>query len=238
MSCAILEKCKKRDFIKIKKGAWNMARITYHGHSMFEIESDNGTKIITYPYNEKIKNILPDVSGDIVLVSHDHFDHDNVSIIGGDPTIIKNSVPTHLKGIAIEGIDSFHDTKNGELRGRNIIFKFVMDGIVFVHLGDLGHNLNKSQIEKLSGTDVLMIPVGGTYTVNFLEASDIVKKIMPGIAIPMHYKEPDSKLDVDRVEPFLSRWQNFERKGHSVSISKDELEKHKGNLKIWVFDSN
>jgi L-ascorbate metabolism protein UlaG (beta-lactamase superfamily) len=210
--------------------------IIYHGHSMFEIRSVNGIKIITDPYNERIRDRLPDVSADIVLVSHDHFDHGNVSSVRGNPTVVKSPGVTELKGIYISGIESYHDTRKGELRGKNLIFRFIVDGVVFAHLGDLGHNLDAVYLEKLKDVDILMIPVGGTYTVNFLEASDITEKIKPRIVIPMHYRETDSKLDVDTVNPFLSRWQNIEKKGHSASVSKEGIAGTKGT-EVWLFDS-
>ncbi len=203
---------------------------------MFEIESSGGIKIITDPYNEKIKDILPDVSADIVLVSHEHFDHGNVSLVKGNPIVVKNLGVSLQKGITIEGIESYHDTKSGSLRGKNTIFKFIVDDIVFVHLGDLGHSLDGLYIEKLKNTDILMVPVGGTYTINFLEAYQLANKIKPKVVIPMHYKEKDSKLDVDSVQPFLNKWQKFVKKGHIVYVSKDELTSIE-DISVWVMES-
>lgn len=217
----------------------NKTKITYYGHAMFEIESGSGVKIVTDPYNEKIKSILPEVYADIVLVSHDHFDHNNVSIVKGNPKIVKNTGTANvvnIKDIEIETVESFHDPKGGALRGKNNIYEFLVDKILFVHLGDLGHTLENWQLAKLKNIDVLMIPVGGTYTINFLEAYDLIKKISPKIAIPMHYKEPDSKLDVDTVEMFLSRCPDFKKVGHSIYINKDEINKIL-KTEIWVFDS-
>lgn len=209
--------------------------IIYHGHSMFEIKSESGTTIVTDPYNERIKSVLPDVSADIVLVSHGHFDHANVSIVKGNPAVVDQPAKTQQKGIDIEGIMSSHDTQEGKIRGKNIIFKFKVDGITFVHMGDLGHNIDAETIEKLKDTDILMLPVGGTYTINAYTAADIVNKLAPPVAIPMHYKETDSKLDVDKVDGFLAKYESFKMVGHSVKVSKEELTK--SSTRVWVFDS-
>ena len=208
--------------------------IIYHGHSMFEIRSRELTIIID-PYNEEIKSILPDVSADIVFVSHDHFDHSNISIVEGNPFIVNEILKESIKGIIIEGIDSDHDTQNGQIRGKNIIFKFTINGIIFVHLGDLGHNIDFKIAKKLKNVDILMIPVGGTYTINFNLASEIVNKLTPSVVIPMHYKEDDSKLDVDKVDSFLRKWPDYKKVGHSIKISKNNLPSE--GTEVWVLDS-
>ena len=210
--------------------------IIYNGHSMFEIRYGEIIKIITDPYNEEIKSIMPDVSGHIVLVSHDHFDHSNVSIIKGNPVIVNKMMKeNNVNGINIEGIKTSHDTQNGQIRGKNIIFKFIVDGIVFVHMGDLGHNIDFDIAQKLKNVDILMIPVGGTYTINFNIASEIVNKLVPPVVIPMHYKEDDSKLDVDRVDSFLNKWPGYKKLGHLIKISKIDLSFE--GTEVWVLDS-
>ena len=209
--------------------------ITYHGHSMFEIKSASGVKLITDPYNEKIKNTLPDVSGDIILVSHDHFDHANTSIVRGNPRIINKPLEEKVDGIWIKGIKTYHDTKEGQLRGQNIIFKFTVDGIIFVHMGDFGDDMDIKIEESLKDVDVLMIPVGGTYTINAYSAFDIVKKLVPPFVISMHYKESDSKLDIDKVDNFLNKWPGYKKVGHTASFSKNDLPFE--GTEVWIFES-
>ena len=135
----------------------------------------------------------------------------------------------------IEGIQSYHDTQKGQLRGRNIIFKILVGGIGFVHMGDLGHIPDDSIYNALKGVDILMVPVGGIYTLNASDAVEIAKRINPAIVIPMHYKEADSKLEVDRVDTFISRWGNVKKAGHSADISKDRLP---GSTEAWVMESS
>ena len=210
--------------------------IIYHGHAMFEIRSGDNIKIVLDPYNEEIKTVLPDVSGDIVLVSHDHYDHSNVSIIKGNPLIVNKVMEDkNIKGINIEGIQTYHDTQKGQMRGNNIIFKFIVDEIVFVHMGDLGHDINFEVTQKLKNVDILMIPVGGLYTIDASMATKIINKLAPSLVIPMHYKEADSKLEVDKIDSFLKKWPGYKKVGHLAKVSKADLlfrEKE-----VWVFDS-
>ena len=210
-------------------------KITYHGHSMFEIESYSGSRVITDPYNEQIKSVLPDVTADIVLVSHDHYDHSNISIVKGNPRIINNPEPREIYGIIIEGINTFHDTSHGQVRGGNIIFRFIIDEVIFAHMGDIGHIPDADVYEKLKGAEILMIPVGGIYTVSASTAFEIAGKISPAIIIPMHYREKDSKLQVDTVDGFLSRFADFTSSDHSVVVSKGTLTK---KTETWVFKSS
>jgi L-ascorbate metabolism protein UlaG (beta-lactamase superfamily) len=208
-------------------------KLIYYGHAMFEIQDSTGKKIIIDPYNEQIRSSLPDVSGDIVISSHEHFDHANISLVKGNPRSINKPGYFEINGIKIEGIQSYHDTQEGQLRGENIIFKITVDDILFVHMGDLGHIPDGPTFNKLKGVDILMIPVGGIYTINANDATEIIKKIKPSITIPMHYKEADSKLEVDTVETFLSKWETFKKGGHSSDISKGRLP---ASTEVWVMD--
>ncbi len=198
-------------------------KLLYHGHSMFEIQIPTGKNIIIDPYNEQIKSRLPDVSGDIVISSHDHFDHANISLVKGIPETVNRPGKFEVDGMEIEGILSYHDTKKGLLRGENIIFKIIIGDIIFAHMGDLGHIPDESILKRLKDVDILMIPVGGVYTINANDAAEIIREIKPSIVIPMHYKEVDSKLEVDTVDTFLGKWGDYRKAGHSLDISKDEL---------------
>ena len=208
--------------------------LKYHGHAMFEIQSSAGEKIIIDPYNEQIKSTLPDVSGDIVISSHSHFDHANISLVKGDPEVINKTGEFEIGAIRIEGIQSYHDNQKGQLRGENIIFKIMVDEILFAHMGDLGHIPEESIYNRLTEVDILMIPVGGVYTINSRDAAAIARRINPSIVIPMHYKEADSKLEVDRVETFLTGWENHKKIGHSSDILKKKLPE---TMEVWVMDS-
>lgn len=209
-------------------------RLTYYKHALFVIESSSGTKIGTDPYDESIKAVLPDISADIVTVSHHHFDHENVGLFKGNPKVIDSTGDTNIGDITITGIPTFHDEEGGRLRGKNIVFKIKVDRIVFTHLGDLGHDLDQEQIERLKDTDILMIPVGGTYTINAATALELINKIKPKIAVPMHYKSGDTLLNVDTVDSITGRLDDFKLAGSSVSINKESLP---SGTEIWIMES-
>ena len=138
--------------------------ITWQGHSCFKIQDKIGTDgvtLVTDPFDKETGLKVPNFEADIVTVSHDHHDHNNIGALRGTPFVIECAGEYDYKGILVEGIDSFHDEKKGEERGGNIIYRIEVDDISVAHLGDLGTVLDNTQLEKLVGTDVLLIPVGG-----------------------------------------------------------------------------
>lgn len=210
-------------------------KITFFGHAMFLVESSEGTKIAMDPYDQQIKDSLPDVSADLLLISHDHFDHSNIDLFKNRPEVVDSPEKNNIKGIQIEGIKTYHDRSHGAERGENIIFKFLVDGIQFVHLGDLGHMLSKEQLGKLKNVGVAMLPIGGVYTINFKEAIQLIDNIAPRVAIPMHFKQEDTKTDVDGIRPFLQEIQGHKNLGHTIEITKKDLP---AKTEIWVLKSD
>lgn len=213
----------------------NKTKVTFFGHAMFLVESTDGTKIGLDPYNQQVKDDLPEVSADIVLESHDHFDHSNTSLFKGNPEVITKPDEKTVRNIEISGISTFHDDTSGKKRGKNTIFKFKVDNILFAHLGDLGHLLNDEQYRQLNSVNVLMLPVGGIYTIDYRRAMDVISRVKPNIAIPMHFKQDDTKVDVDKVDKFLKQAKNYIEKGHTVEISKEALPKQ---TEIWLLKSS
>ena len=193
--------------------------ITYYGHALFVIETSGGIKVGTDPYDEQIKEPLPDVSADIVTTSHEHFDHANISLFKGSPRVVNSAGETVIGDIKLEGISSFHDEKGGSLRGANMIYRIMADGVVVTHLGDLGHIPDEEQLDRLKDTDILLIPVGGVYTINAVQAVELIGLVRPKIAVPMHYKEKDSRLNVDEVSSFIRRLDSYKEVGHCFSIN-------------------
>ena len=182
--------------------------------------------MVTDPYAESLGIEMPIVSADAVTVSHHHYDHDAVKKIGGSPIVIDKEGSYELSGVEINSIKSFHDPEGGRLRGENIIFKFSMDGIEVCHLGDIGEECSTELIESLLPVDVLLIPVGGTYTIDAEQAKEYVDRIMPDIVIPMHYREKGKRLDVDKVDDFcdLFEEEEVENEGESeIEISREDL---------------
>jgi L-ascorbate metabolism protein UlaG (beta-lactamase superfamily) len=167
-------------------------KIKWLGHACFLITSEKGLKIITDPYKsgDPINYGEINESADVVLVSHEHFDHSNTAAIKGTPVVIKTPGISEVKGINFKGIPAFHDETGGSKRGKNTIFVFEMDGIRICHLGDLGHNLSDKEIADIGKIDVVFIPIGGLYTIDCVVATEVISKLSPKITIPMHYLTP------------------------------------------------
>ncbi len=204
-------------------------KIKYLGHSSFVITSDTGIKIITDPYvtGGAISYGKIEESADIVIVSHDHSDHNNVAAVRGNPKPVRGAVTTEIKGIEFKGIPSYHDDAGGRQRGKNTIFCFEVDGIKVCHLGDLGHQLSAQQVTELGKVDILLIPVGGCVTIDAKVAGQLGDKLIPRVIIPMHYKTDKFGLPVAGVDEFLRGKKEVSRLDASeVEFKRGELPAH------------
>ena len=200
-------------------------KITYLGHSCFHIESNAGTSIVTDPYTGVGYELPAGLTADAVTVSHGHFDHNYSSAVQTKQIISALGKHT-VKDIDVAGIATWHDPKQGALRGSNIVFKMQIDGISVCHLGDLGESCSAGILEKIGKVDVLLIPVGGTYTIDAVQAKEYVQKIAPKCVIPMHYRPEDGALDITDCAPFLSLFNES-----IIRIVKEgEMEITSGNL--------
>ncbi|MDP2820598.1 MAG: MBL fold metallo-hydrolase [bacterium] len=183
-------------------------QINWLGHSCFLInvqtEKNGPIKILIDPFDEKTGLKMPKVEADILLISHDHFDHNNKSAVKGDYFLIDSPGEFEVKGIYIEGISAFHDEQEGKERGAVTIYKIEAEDLKICHLSDFcQRTLNSYQEEKIGEPDVLMVPVGGNFTLGPAEAWKVVQEINPKIIIPMHYKTPELKIDLKGVKEFL-----------------------------------
>jgi len=200
--------------------------ITWQGHSCFKIQDKvgpEGVTVVTDPFNKETGLKVPNFEADIVTVSHDHKDHNNIDALRGKPFVIECAGEYDFKGVLIEGIDSYHDDQKGAVRGGNIMYRIEIDDISVAHLGDLGDILDNAQIEKLIGTDVLLIPVGGTYTLDAKKAVEVISQIEPRIVIPMHYKTKDLKIDLDVIDKFIKEIGITPTYEEKLKISKKDL---------------
>jgi L-ascorbate metabolism protein UlaG (beta-lactamase superfamily) len=188
-------------------------RVKYLGHSAFVITSNKGVRIITDPYETTPDLTYGEIteSADIVTVSHKHFDHGNVAAVRGNPVVINRAGRSEAKGIEFNGIASYHDEAGGSLRGDNIIFCFELDGVRVCHLGDLGHRLDDRQLKEMGSVDVLLIPVGGVYTIDAKVATEVCDQLKPRVIIPMHYRTDRGLAGISGVEGFLSGKANVSR---------------------------
>jgi len=209
--------------------------ISWLGHSCFKLQDKTGpdaVTVVTDPFDKSIGLKVPNLEADIVTISHDHADHNNKSAIKGTPFIVDTAGEYDIKGVGIEGVDSYHDEKGGKERGRNIIYRITIDDIKIVHLGDLGRTLDTEQLERLERTDILLIPVGGTYNLNAKQAVEVISQIEPRIVIPMHYKVEGLKLDIDGVDKFVKELGLTPRHEEKLKISKRDLPQEEMELVI------
>lgn len=184
-----------------------MAKVVWAGQSYFQISlsnyKDSPANIVIDPFSD-IGLKMPNFEADVLLISHDHEDHNNVKGVKGNYFLIDGPGEYEVKGVFVCGIHSFHDDKEGRERGENTIYTIEGEGIRFCHLGDLGQNqLTDEQLEKIGRVDILMVPVGGVYTIDSAKALKIIGQIEPKMVIPMHYDLPKLKFKLDGVEKFL-----------------------------------
>jgi len=208
--------------------------IKWFGQSCFELKGDKAGLVID-PYEEKIGLKLPELTADLVAVTHDHFDHNNVKAISGDPFVINGPGEYEVKGISVIGIPTFHDEKGGQERGENTVYIIEVDGIKICHLGDLGHNLSDAQADLVDGVDILLIPVGGEYTIDAKKASEVTEQIEPRIVIPMHYQIQGltGVKGLAKVNDFLSEMGVKDiNKKDVLKVKKDKLPQDKTEVVV------
>ena len=207
-------------------------RIRWHGHACFEVRDD--VTLVTDPHDGRSIGISPPrVKADVVLVSHDHFDHNSVRSVGGaNIKVIKGAVQTTFRDVAIKGFGSYHDEEGGARRGSNTLFRFIMDDIKFLHLGDLGEQIDENMINSIGAVDVMFIPVGGVFTIDSQGAWEIAKRIQPKVIVPMHYRVRGLSLSLDTVDKFLENTKNIVRVGNEIDFQKEDLP---AEMEVWVF---
>ncbi len=210
--------------------------IKWLGHSCFLISLDDTLKIVTDPFDTTVGYPMPDETADICVVTHDHFDHNNVSVVKGNPEVVKGTGEREAKGIRFKGVASFHDEKQGSERGPNTIFTWEVGGIRLVHMGDLGVDLSDSQIKEIGAVDVLFVPTGGFYTIDAATATKVAIRLNAKVVIPMHYKMPfmGKNFPIAPVDEFLKGKDNVVRLGgNSVRFTKERLPEE---TTIYVFE--
>jgi len=199
-------------------------KVKWLGHASFMITSEAGTKIITDPYVTGGGLTYGEIkeSADIVTVSHEHGDHSNVSVVQGNPEVVRGTIK--IEGIEFKGIPTYHDNTGGSQRGKNTVFYFAVDGVRVCHLGDLGHQLNNKQVAELGSVDILLIPVGGNYTINAKVATQICDRLKPKVIIPMHFKNDKCAFPIAGVDEFLQGKEGVSR------LDASEVEFKQGEL--------
>lgn len=177
--------------------------ITYIGHSCFFIKGKKLSLLID-PFNPEITGLkMPKQTAKILLNTHAHEDHSFNKQVNFE-RLINTPGEFEVDDVYITGVPTFHDNKEGAEKGKNIVFQIEIEGISIVHLGDLGDELNEKSISKIGKVDILLIPVGGHFTIDAFTASKVISSLEPAIVIPMHYKTEDSSVkELDNVSKFL-----------------------------------
>ena len=210
-------------------------RIRWHGHSCFEIAGS--VQVVTDPHDGKSLGIAPPrVKADLVLVSHDHFDHNCARLVKKqDASVLTGPVMTVEQGVRVEGIEANHDDAGGSKRGKVVLFRFEIDGMSFCHLGDLGHDLDEVTVERIAPLDFLFVPVGDVFTIGPDAAKRVIDKVAPKVAVPMHYRTQGLSLSIKPVQEFLNLCDKdlVVKVGNEVDFSPEDLPE--SGTEIWLF---
>ena len=203
-------------------------KISWLGHSCFLLETSQGTKLITDPYESggydgAVGYDPINLKADIITVSHKHPDHNNVRGFK-DALVVGETGEASIKDIKIKGMLSYHDNQKGRLRGENIIFTIYSDGLKIVHFGDLGEK--DIDLTHFSDIDIAMVPVGGTFTIDAVIASQLIREVQPKITIPMHFETPKLKFNIDGVEKFLKINSDYEKK-NCLAVNRENIDSFK-----------
>ncbi len=201
--------------------------IKYLGHASFLIKTKDA-RVVTDPYDPSIGMKFPKVEAEIVTVSHSHADHSRANLVGGSPHVFDWPGEYEKSGVRIFGYKSYHDKEKGAQRGENILFKIEAEGISVLHCGDMGVLPDDKLADEIGDIDILLVPVGGHYTIDAGEAVELIKQLEPSIAIPMHYNH--SKLDqkvfkeVASLDEFLKKYDGAKSPPEDqLVVKKDDL---------------
>ena len=186
-------------------------KIKWLGHSCFLITNQRGINILTDPFDTTLGYTMTKEKINIITISHEHYDHNNTMGIKGKPTVLKGAVQRDTHKMLFKGISSYHDSAYGKYRGSNTIFIIKTDGVVLCHLGDLGHLLEDIQLTEIGQVDILFIPVGGYFTLNYTQANQVIAQLKPKIVLPMHYKTDAVKWSLDPLSEFLDKKENIKK---------------------------
>jgi L-ascorbate metabolism protein UlaG (beta-lactamase superfamily) len=203
-------------------------KIQWLGHACFLLTSDSGTRIITDPYKPGAFGLdyAPIAAeADVVAVTHEHADHNDVGGVKGKPQVVRGAGAHEAKGIRVKGVATYHDTSKGSQRGENTIFCIAVDGVTICHVGDLGHDLDDRTVAEVGPVDVLLVPVGGNFTVDAAVANRVCDRLKPKLVIPMHFQNDRCpNFPVTGVDDFVALRSSVKRlEGTELTVRKEDL---------------
>lgn len=201
-------------------------KIQWLGHSCFFITTDNGTRIMLDPCDAATGYAIKPRECDILTISHEHHDHNCAELAAGQPIRIDKCGEYEAHGVKITGISTYHDDVQGAKRGKNIIFIIEADGLRIAHLGDLGERLSDAAAARIGQTDVMLMPIGGVYTIDAQGASELMRRLEPKMIIPMHYKTAALSFELGTLEQFtalLPERRIIRAGGSQVRLDKEKI---------------
>lgn len=196
--------------------------IRWHGQACVTLVSPQGVTVLVDPFDESIGHRLPRVEPDVVVVTHDHYDHANVEGVAGSPMVLRGldsdgrwaEVDETVGDVRIRTVGTWHDEVRGAKRGRNSLVVLELGGLRVVHGGDLGHVLSEEQVRAVGPVDVLLMPAGGVYTVSPTEARQVVRQLRPRrMVVPIHFQTEPLTIQLEPVEAFLQGLPEARRPG-------------------------
>lgn len=216
------------------------ARVQWFGQAFFQLTSSGGTRVVIDPFDNTFFNypIPTGLTADLLLVTHEHADHRNVGIIGGSPLICRSQKGVgkfERAGVTVTGTAAFHDESRGAERGPDTIYSFALDGVRFCHVGDLGCLLTDEQVKSIGAADVLLLPVGGFFTLDVAKLDKLVVQLNPRVVVPMHFKTRYTpNLPIATADEFLHGKSHVKRLGSAVfAIGKSDLPAQR---EIWLLE--
>lgn len=199
--------------------------LTCLGHAKFLLELESGMRIITDPYDASCGYPVTDEAADVVLVSHQHHDHSAVETVPGHPQVIDQPGEYILAPqVKVTAIPAWHDDQQGALRGATLLFLLEAEGLRVAHLGDLGHIPDQTQQAQLGPVDVLMLPVGGFYTIDAYAARETAQLLQARVILPMHYRtSANADWPITPVETFLNLFEDDAEQLSLLRVCKGDL---------------
>lgn len=207
-------------------------RIEWYGQSMFRIQG-GGVTLVVDPTNPQTGYDYNPVQADAVLITHDHFDHNFMDGVLNRPEVLNKPGEREAAELRVHGFSAFHDNAGGRERGSIVIFAWEQAGFTLAHLGDLGERPSPGALEALKGRDILMVPVGGVFTIDGKQAVALISEIKPRIVIPMHFKTPDCVVGIEPLQNFIRYYEGEVRDvgERPLSITRDDLPEE---TEVWV----
>lgn len=204
-------------------------KIKYIGHSCFLIEI-GGLKVLTDPFDESVPYKFPEKEEvDIVTISHEHFDHNAVHRVRVKKEVLRDPSDKIVNSVKFKSKSFFHDEEGGKRRGKNAIFMIEGENLKILHLGDLGHIPQEKDLDEFKNVDILLIPVGGYFTIDSKKADELIKILNPKVTIPMHYKTGKLDFPISKVDEFLKNKKDIHKLNSlEVEIDKSNIDNFKG----------